>query len=1108
VNDRVATALRVLGPLEFARDGAVVRLRSVQQRRLLSVLLVHANEVVPSDQLMDVLWGDDPPPNARRALQGLATRLRETLGENRVETRRPGYRLRVASGEVDALRFEELVRVGLGLSDRAEVALGVFDEALGLWRGAPYAEFASEPFASAELARLAELRAGALEKRSAALSELGRSGEVIGDLEAEELPSGTVTFLFTDLEGSTRLWEEHPEVMLAALARHDEILLRAIAGHGGQVVKSTGDGVHAVFVDAVCAVDAAVEAQRGLCRESWGEAGTLRVRMGVHTGAAVFRAGDYPGRMVNKAARVMSVANGGQVLLSFVTAELVRDRLGDGAGTVDLGEVRLRDLSSAERLFQVVHPELPTEFPALRSLDAFPSNLPLQLTAFVGREDELIEVATALREARVVTLTGIGGVGKTRVALQAAARALADYRDGAWFCELAAVGDPDSVVEAVATALGVVAREGQTIDDGLVDFLRVKQLLLVLDNCEHLLDAVANLVDRLVRACARLSVLATSREGLALRGERIFALRPLVLPHPDATTEAAADADAVCLFVERAADARTGFALQDDNAAAIVQICRRLDGIPLAIELAAAWVQSTTPAEIATRLDDQFRLLRGGPRGGIERHQTLRRAMDWSYDLLSADEQFVLERLSVFAGGCSLEDAEAVVAADTTGEIDVLEHVSALVRRSLVLADDHGGHTRYRLLETVRQYAHERLEQSGAAEATQRRHAVQYAALAERAGPGLRGADQVAWIARLTPEIDNLRAAQAWATDHHELDLALTVVVSLCVTGITIGMTALEWASSLATDPDIDTRPLGPTLLSWAVFRAAIGQPDMDHAAALEARRSRAAAAFGLPPSPDGFRAQATIAQHFGTPAEVLDLTRHWVDVARAAGDHYETVQGLNVLASVMASTDDDAAVSVMQECVAEARRLANPSSLSLALVPLGVLLSRTDPRHAVPVLEEAIRVGTTAGNNFAVGLAYSVLGWVSHALGDRRAALRAWRHAIDLHLDWGGGENLVGSFVGIAVTIAEFADDEASAILQGAADALSPAPLAPFGEVRVWMLNGLSQRLGDDRLTELLARGAAMTDDEAVSYAHARLEAVEQAGREISELPTQSASS
>jgi predicted ATPase len=585
-------------------------------------------------------------------------------------------------------------------------------------------------------------------------------------------------------------------------------------------------------------------------------------------------------------------------------------------------------------------------------------------------------------------------------------------------------------------------------------------------------------------------VLATSRECLALKGERILPLQSLFVPDLDASTDAAARADAVRLFVERAADARAGFELRDDNAAAIVQICRRLDGIPLAIELAAARVQAMTPEEIATRLDDQFGLLRGGTRGAVARHQTLRRAMDWSYDLLSDDERLVLQRLSVFAGGATLNDAVAVVEGDTANELDVLEQLGGLVRRSLVLADDEEGHTRYRLLETVRQYAHEHLFQAGTADTTHRRHAVHYAALAVEAGRGLRGADQLAWLARLAPEMDNLRAAQAWAIDQHELDLALDVIVSLCVIGTTVEHAAIQWGRALATDAGVDTRPLGPTLLALAAFDAAVGWPDRARATAFEARRIAAEAALGRPPNPANLRAPTTLAQHFGTPADAVDCARRWVEAARAAGDRYETVEALTIFAATMVDTDLQAAISVMEECVAEARELACPSSLAIALLPLGAHLLHTDPKQSVVILEEVVRVGTTVGFRFAVGAAYSVLAWAYHALGDQRAGLQARRQALDLNLAVGGGESLAGSFVAIAVLLTAFGDDEAAAVLQGAATAV-PDQAGGMDEVRA-LIPVLRERLGDDRLREMLARGSAMPDDESVAYAHAKLDAIE----------------
>ena len=486
---------------------------------------------------------------------------------------------------------------------------------------------------------------------------------------------------------------------------------------------------------------------------------------------------------------------------------------------------------------------------------------------------------SVLEAARVVTVTGIGGVGKTRVALDLAARNLARYRDGVWFCELAPVADPDAVVEVIATALSVTARPGQSIDDSLLDYLRAKRLLLVLDNCEHLLDSVAAVVDRVVRTCAEVAVLATSREGLGVSGERIVAVGSLGLPAQDASGDVARAADAVQLFVARAIDARSDFVLSDENLAAVVQICRRLDGIALAVVLAAARVQSMTPSEIAARLADQFQLLRGGARGGVERHQTLRHAIDWSYDLLTDAERLVLDRLSAFAGGAVLEDAEAILVDDTIAVSDVLEHLSALVRRSLVSAEMADGHTRYRLLETVRQYAHDRLDQSGSVAILQRRHAEHFACVAQDAGPHLRGPEQLEWLRRLSPEIDNLRAAQSWAIDHGDLDLALAVVVPFCVSGTAIGYTAFEWASALAMEPGVDLRPLGSTLLARAAFRAAIAG-DFDLAMTLDARRSTSEAALESSQASAATKRRSRSRLFSPNPASTLDLCRRCVQVA------------------------------------------------------------------------------------------------------------------------------------------------------------------------------------------------------------------------------------
>src|SRR3954451_719023 len=587
-----------------------------------------------------------------------------------------------------------------------------------------------------------------------------------------ELPSGTVTFLFTDIEGSTRLWEAHPDAMRDALARHDELLRQAIESHGGYVVKTAGDGFLAAFGTAEAGLVAAVVAQRALGGEPWGLPEPLRVRMGLHTGAALLRDGDYFGSSLNRAARLMGVAHGGQVVCSHATEDLARDELPEGVGFVDLGEHRLRDLSRAEQVFQVRAAGLLSDFPSLTSLDAFPGNLPLQVSSFIGRDRELVRVAKALAEARVVTLTGVGGVGKTRLALQAAAEVLPEFREGAWLVELAPVRDPDGVVGAFAAVFGVSARGGQTLEESLAEFLCTKQLLLVVDNCEHLLEAVADLVEVLERSCRALSVLATSREGLALDGERVVPVPSLGAPADDTSLEVAAGADAVRLFEERAAAIDPDFALTRENAAAVVQICRRLDGVPLAIELAAARVTTMNPAELARGLDRRFDTLAGGRRRAVQRHQTLRAAIDWSYELCSEPEQRLLARLAVFSGGCTRNAVEGICAGEPLEARAVFQLLAALVTKSLVVAQRDAPETRYRLLETIREYGEERLAEHDETDLLRRRHAEFYCEFAHVVGPEFEGPGQIDAGRRVTAEQENLLAAMNYAIDTDDVDLA------------------------------------------------------------------------------------------------------------------------------------------------------------------------------------------------------------------------------------------------------------------------------------------------------------------------------------------------
>jgi predicted ATPase/class 3 adenylate cyclase len=473
-----------------------------------------------------------------------------------------------------------------------------------------------------------------------------------------ELPSGTVTFLFTDIEGSTRLWQEQPDSMRPALARHDTLLRDAVEAHDGYVVKTTGDGVHAAFATASDAIAAAIDGQIALGAEPWPLPSPLRVRMGVHTGPAELRDGDYYGTSVNRSARIMAVAHGGQIVLSAVTRGLA---LGDGIEVVDLGDHQLKDLAEAEQIFQVVHPGLDREFPPLRSLDQFASNLPTQATSFVGREAELDRVVGLLDESRLVTLAGTGGVGKTRLSVQVAAEVVPRFPDGAWFCELAAADDAESMAQVVASTLGCLQHPGLSLAASIVEYLKVRRLLLMLDNCEHLLDEVGDLADAVVRGCPDVTVLATSREALDVTGERVVRLRSLATPESSSSDTTFRESPAVQLFRDRAADAGADASWDARQWEAVGEVCRRVDGIPLAIELAAARTVSMSPVDVAGHLDERFRLLTGKRRGRVERHQTLRATVEWSHQLLTDDERLVFDRLGVFAG--SFDEPAAVAVA-------------------------------------------------------------------------------------------------------------------------------------------------------------------------------------------------------------------------------------------------------------------------------------------------------------------------------------------------------------------------------------------------------------------------------------------------------------
>jgi predicted ATPase/class 3 adenylate cyclase len=895
-----------------------------------------------------------------------------------------------------------------------------------------------------------------------------------------ELPTGTVTFLFTDLEGSTRLWEDHPDAMQDALARHDAILRDAIESHDGHVVKTTGDGAHAAFAVASDALDAAIAAQLALQREQWTATGPLRVRIGIHTGAAEVRDGDYYGTALNRAARLMSVAHGGQIVVSLTTRDLLRDASVD---LLDLGEHRLRDLGEPERVHQIVHADLPRDFPPLRSVENFPTNLPLQTTSFVGRDDDMDEVMEALAGARVVTLTGVGGVGKTRLAVQVAAELLPRYRDGAWLVELGPLNTPDGLPELLAAALAIQPRQGMTTAQGIADALRTKQMLVVFDNCEHVIGAAARMVDDIVRSCPDVRILATSREGLGVRGERQITVRSLDL-----------EAESVELFVERARDAGGRFEHDDSTESAIAQICTRLDGIPLALELAAARTRMMTPAEVAARLDERFRLLTGGSRTAVERHQTLRQAVDWSYDLLEPRERTILDRLGVFAGGFTLDAAEAVVSGTGVDAIDVMDGIAQLVDKSLVVAEPEDGGTRYRLLETIRQYALERLDDAGATDVVRRRHAEWCADFVERASTGVRGHDEVQWLGRLRRELDNLRAGVTWAAEVDDADLALRQL------GRPSSMSLLQRAEgyrlcplaavALSTSGALDHPRAAMALAMRGVDHLHHDEFDVAERDAQEAVRLIRAGRSDVMIEPSiALLLTRILSGTMRPPAEDLhDL----MQAAATAGDPYSLCISACFASSwSFAVNQFDDALRYGEEAMERADALRNPSASSMARFAMGGALMQSDPRRAREVLLESIDIGREVGSTFFVGMALGRIARLAADASDPEWA-RQYLSALDAAVE-NGDRRQAAMLIDIhAQALMTIERRESSAVLTGYVRAHTRHVGNPYSRTaQERMTTELGAALGDAQFEALLEQGAALDFDGALALARAELDRV-----------------
>jgi len=782
------------------------------------------------------------------------------------------------------------------------------------------------------------------------------------------LPVGTVTFLFSDIEGSTRLWEKHPVAMADSLARHDAILRSAIEGAGGYVFKTVGDAFCAAFDTAGSALDAAVQSQRALKSEPWGATGPLRVRMALHTGSAEFRDGDYFGNPLNRVARILAAAHGGQVLLSLPVEELLRDSIPAGVELRDLGERRLRDLARPERIFQIVVEGLQAEFPPLRSIEVMPNNLPGNLSSFVGRSREMEHVRNMLSTGRLLTLTGTGGTGKTRLALQAGAAVLADFPNGVWFVELATVSDPGRVVDTVAASLDIREDPEVPLNLTLRRALSQKRMLIILDNCEHLHSACADFAADVLRHCPEIKLLATSRHSLGIVGEVAWGVPPLTTINPGRDLFQVADPahtvsqyESVKLFIDRATTVKSGFHVTRQNAPAIAQICWRLDGIPLAIELAAARARVLTPEQIAARLDDRFRLLTGGGRSVLPHQQTLRTLIDWSYDLLSESERVLFRRLGVFGGGRTIEAIEAVCTGDGVDAYDALDLLQQLVDKSLLAVETGLDELqRYTMIESVWQYSRDKLTESGEFDALRDRHLAYFLDIAEQAAPAMEGADVALWLEQVDAERNNFRLALEWAA-----------------TSSNHALTGLRFAGLLTRYWEIR----GHLKEANHYFTRMLALPENQ-----EVTPERAFAMAGA----------ARIAWVLDLSEEALALYEKTVEISEQLGDRKAVLLNRAYLAFNFRNIGNpDEAERIFDWVLDEGNKLKNPLIVAVALSGKGsVAIDRGEIVLSRRLKEESLAIYRSSGDKWVTGyllwgLARSCLS--SSDTGAARDALDEW---------------------------------------------------------------------------------------------------------------------
>ena len=942
------------------------------------------------------------------------------------------------------------------------------------------------------------------------------------------LPSGTVTFLFTDIEGSTRLAQEHPDQWEALRARHHAILHSACENHRGFVFQIIGDAFCVAFHTAKDGLAAAVKAQQKLQTES-GEELPIKVRMGLHTGSAELHGTDYRGYLtLAKVQRVMSIAYGGQVLLSNTSAELLHNELQTGTTLRDMKEHRLKGLPEAEHLWQVVAPDLQQDFPPLQSLKEIPNNLPAQLTTFIGREKEVEQIKKRLEKNRLVTLTGSGGVGKTRLSIQVASELLDDYPHGAWLVELAPITDPALVTRTVCTALDVTPQGNMPALNVLTEYLKSKKILLVVDNCEHLIDACAELCDSLLHACPHLRMIASSREALDIDGENAYRVPSLSLTNPNSRLENIQQSEAVQLFIERANTILPGYTLTEANASNIAEICQRLDGIALAIELAASRLKLLKVEQIKARLEDAFRLLTGGSRTALPRQQTLRGTIDWSYNLLSEEERRVLRCLSVFVGGWTLEAAESVC-----GNADTLDLLTYLVDKSLVSVDrEHSNGPRYYLLETIRQYAREKLAESGEAEQIRARHLDYFLIWTQQEAHHIYGHGQVEWLRKLEDEHENLIAALEWSL-HGNVNDGQQLVASLWWSWHESGhdSEALHWLERMLAAAPAEESLVIAKLLSgtgWLTEKLEDKEKANEKSVAMFRRLGdEAGAAFPL----CSLGVCAYWRSHYEKTIQIveesLDLfrssgniwgVRHAIGILgytaeargnfKLAGQYYEKSLAISkeigdqdgiawtlYLMGILAETqeNDEQAMKLYREAL-EVGRVAKTKPVTSWILDrmAAILLRRGEYEQSQLMFEESLEIQQKRGNRTQIAYRLGALGWCARLQGNYLKARSYYAAGLQLMKQSGDNDDIASQLVEIGILLGVQGHPEKFVRLLGSVDRLLPnaaRTFIPFSRIEIEQYSETARTmLSEEFYASVYGTGSQMSLEQAVAYAFKEL--------------------